>query len=191
MSKKIIGFLCAAVMMTSSLSVSAAEMKVSGDIAFNQLVNSDEAKFSKEEIAAFSETEPDDMILVNREVEDLGDGYFAVVEDYEEMPSFARAANKIVEKTRHWYVKNGSTVKVQFSLHGKFAYNGKQSACTAAWVNVYNNDSANYAVTSGERAYRDGIYAGVNCGVRNKNTGKTFSKALKIGVRPDGSVVKP
>lgn len=93
-------------------------------MSFSQLINSDEAKFSKEDIEAFSEIEPKDMLLVNREIEYLEDGYYSVIEDYEEMPSLTRVANTIVERARHWYIKKGSTVKVQFSLHGKFAYNG-------------------------------------------------------------------
>ncbi len=79
---------------------------------------------------------------------------------------------------------------VQFSLHGKFKYNGKTSSCFYSKLNIYNKAKTLFYVQNRE-GQKNGIWATGTCIARNKKTGKTYNKTLKIGVKADGTILKP
>lgn len=78
---------------------------------------------------------------------------------------------------------------VQFSLHGIFAYDGNKSQCTDTRLNVYNNASASYLVTQ-KTHWKSGMWANATCTTHNTKIGKIYNRTIKIGVKPDGTVLK-
>lgn len=135
----------------------------------------------------------DNLEIIGRYTEDLDDECYLEVVDATDMPSVVICSMvRRVEKARHCYVrrKSDKKVMVQFSLHGLFGYDGTRSACTDTKLNVYNNAPSKYAILR-ETHDKAGIWAKAECIVRNKKTGARLGRAFRIGVKPDGTVIKP
>ena len=132
-----------------------------------------------------------DLKLTNVQTVEMEDGLSAVIEDYTSLPNtFARSTVHTISKVRKYYIKNTSTdeVYVSFYLHGEFKYDGKTSACTKAYLNVYNDASDKFSVQS-KKCGKSGIWANADCAVKQIKNGKIWKKTLKIGVKPDGTVL--
>lgn len=132
---------------------------------------------------------------VEKYTENLDDDIYAVIEDEIKEPIMGgylrSSAFHTIERARHYIIKQKSTNKilVQFSLHGKFKYNGRTSSCTFAELKTYNKATNLFSVEN-RKAQRNGIWATGVCIAHNKKTKKTYNKVLKIGVKADGTVLK-
>lgn len=127
---------------------------------------------------------------VAKEVIRVDDTVYWEIEDYSDSTIVALQTAR-VEKVRHLNLKRTSDdeVMIQWSLHGVFIYDGTTSQCTDVWMNVYNYNETEYTITN--KSYsRSGMWAIGNCGALNKKTTKSYSNTIKIGVQPDGTVLK-
>lgn len=181
--KMILMLLVATVTVTVSVPTYASTADATNDIDY---------AFTNEEINSLENGELQNMVLVNRFIEKIDDNLYAVIEDYMGEPSKTRSAYKTVNSQRTYTVKNANTgsVQVKFVLLAKFKYNGKNSACTDAYVKSTNYNYARYSILSDSSA-KSGISAYGYCRARNKNTGKEFGRTLIIRVSANGTVSKP
>lgn len=134
-----------------------------------------------------------DFKLTNIQTIEVDNGICAIIEDYTSDPNaLGRSTTHTISKVRKYYIKNSSTgeVYVSFYLHGDFKYDGKTSSCTNAYLNVYNDASDKFSVQS-KKCGKSGIWANADCAVKQTQNGKVWKKLLKIGVKPDGTVLMP
>lgn len=153
------------------------------DVLIADVLTSQEAKSAIQELEALE--------VINSYTEDIDDEMAAEIIDYEDVTSnsLARFTSRIESNYSYRiYRKSDNATMVQFILRGVFSYNGSTSSCISAKVDVIRN-SSNYTILSNSTS-RTGNYVKGNCSARNKTSGKTFRRILKISCSSSGVIRK-
>lgn len=130
------------------------------------------------------------MRLVYSHAENLDDLYQVEIQDYIAEKAEGMPAGQ-TEYVRSWKLcsKKDQETLLQWTLHGKFEYDGKTAGCTETDLTIYNKKIDEYTVLSQAHGRKNNFAAG-HCEILEKQTGKKYGGFVRFGVDEKGAIIR-